>query len=72
MKSVNEKWTKHTDFGIENNNKDHKHVGISKYKNIFAKNYISDWSEEVFAIEKVKNTASWTYVIKIVRKFYEK
>ena len=53
-------------------------VRISKYKNIFAKGYTSNWSEEVFAIKKVKNTVPWTYVIKdlngeeITRKFYEK
>ena len=31
-------------------------VKISKYKNIFAKGYMSNWSEEVFVIKKVKNT----------------
>ena len=30
-------------------------VKISKYKNIFAKGYVPNWSEEVFVIEKVKN-----------------
>ena len=38
-------------------------VRISKYKNIFAKCYVPNWSEEVFVIKKVKNTVSWTYVI---------
>ena len=38
-------------------------IGISKYKNIFAKSYVPNWSEEVFVIKKVKNTVSWTYVI---------
>ena len=33
------------------------------YKNIFAKGYTSNWSEEVFVIKKVKNTVPWTYVI---------
>ena len=36
---------------------------ISKYKNIFAKAYNPNWSEEVFVIKKVKNTVPWTYVI---------
>ena len=27
-------------------------VRISKYKNIFAKDYVPNWSEEVFAIKK--------------------
>ena len=32
-------------------------VTISNYKSIFAKGYIPNWSEEVFLIKKVKNTA---------------
>ena len=35
-------------------------VRISKYKNIFGKGYVPNWSEEVFVIKKVKNTAPWT------------
>ena len=36
---------------------DHKfevgdHVRISKYKNLFAKGYAPNWSEEVFVIKK--------------------
>ena len=38
-------------------------VRISKYKNIFAKGYTPNWSEEVFVINKIKNTVPWTYVI---------
>ena len=38
-------------------------VRITKYKNIFAKDYPPNWSEEVFLIEEVKNTVPWTYVI---------
>ena len=51
---------------------------ISKYKNIFPKGYIPNWSEEVFVIKKVKNTVPWTYEIKdlngeeIIGTFYEK
>ena len=54
------------------------HVRISKYKNIFTKGYASNWSEEVFVINKIKNTVPWTYVIndlngeKIIGSFYEK
>ena len=54
------------------------HVGISKYKNIFAKGYAPNWSEEVFVINKIKNTVLWTYAIndlngeKISGSFYEK
>ena len=45
---------------------------------IFAKGYAPNWSEEIFIIEKVKNTVPWTYVIndlnneEIIRSFYEK
>ena len=35
-------------------------VGISKYKNIFAKSHVPNWFEEVFVIMKVKNTVPWT------------
>ena len=35
-------------------------VRISKYKNIFAKGYIPNWSEVVFVIKKVKNTVPST------------
>ena len=54
------------------------YIRTSKYKNIFAKGYTSNWSEEVFIIKKVKNTVPWTYVIndlngeEIIEKFYEK
>ena len=34
-----------------------KHQSI---KIIFAKDYASNWSKEVFVIEKVKNTVPWT------------
>ena len=52
----------------ESNNKDSKFkigdiVRISKYKNIFAKDYVPNWSEEIFLITKIKNTALWTYAI---------
>ena len=53
-------------------------VRILKYKNIFAKGYVPNWSEEVFMIKKVKNTVPLTYVIsdlkgeEIVGKFLEK
>ena len=54
------------------------HVRISKCKNIFAKGYTPNWSEEIFIIKKVKDTAPWTYVIndlngdEIIGTFYEK
>ena len=59
MKAVNVKSSRY--IGIENNDKNPKfkvgdHVSISKYKNISAKGYITNWSEEVFVIKKLKNT----------------
>ena len=54
------------------------HVRISKYKNIFAKGYVPNWSEEVFIVNKIKNTVPWTYTIsdlnveQIIGSFYEK
>ena len=62
----------------EVNNKDPKfkvgdHVRISRYKNIFAKGYIPNMSEEVFVIKKVKSTIPSTYVINdlMVKKLLE-
>ena len=72
-----------TEYNEESNKKDPKfkicdHVRISKYKNIFAKGYTSNWSEEVFIVSKINNTVPWTYVISdmngedIAGSFYEK
>ena len=71
------------DSSKEINNKDPRFkigdiVRISKYKNIFAKDYVPNWSEEVFVIKKVKSTVLWTCVIsdlkgeEIVGTFYKK
>ena len=32
------------------------HVRISKYRNIFAKGYTPNWSEEIFVVRKIKDT----------------
>ena len=58
MKQVDVKDSAYIDFKREVNDKDPKfkvgdHVGISKYKNILAKGYTPNWSEEVFVIKKV-------------------
>ena len=51
---------------------------ISEYKNIFAKGFVPNWSEEIFVIKNVKNTVPWRYAIcglngeKIVWTFYKK
>ena len=53
------------------------HIRISKYKNIFAKGYVLNWSEEVFIVNKIKNTVPWAYTINdlngelITGTFYE-
>ena len=83
MKPLDVKDNTYIDFKKEIDNKDPKfkvgdHVRISKYKNIFAKGYMPNWSEGVFVIKKVKNTVPWTYVVndlndeKIIGTFYEK
>ena len=80
---VDVKSSKYIDSSKEINDKDPKFkvgdiVRISKYKNIFGKDYVYNWPEEVFVIKKVKNTVPWTYVIsdlkgeEIVGTFYEK
>ena len=68
MKPVDVKDNTYINFIKEVNDKDPKlkvddHVRISKYKNIFAKGYTLNWSEEVFIFKKVKNTVPWTDVI---------
>ena len=83
MKHVDVKDNTYIDFKKEVNDKDPKfkvgdHVRISKYKNIFAKGYTPNWSEEVFVVSKIKNTVPWTYIIndingeKIIGTIYEK
>ena len=68
MKPIDVKDNTYIDFEKEVYNKDPKfkvgdYVRISKYKNIFAKGYMPNWSEEVFVVSKIKNTVPWTYVI---------
>ena len=60
MKPVDIKSSMHFDFNKENNKEGPKfkaddHVRISKYKGIFAKGYVPDWSEEAFVIKKVSD-----------------
>ena len=83
MKPIDVEGNTYIDFEKEVNNKypnfiDGDYVRFSKRKNIFAKGYMPNWSEEVFIISKIKSTVSWTYVInelngeKIIETFYEK
>ena len=81
MKPVNVKSNIYIDSSKEINDKNLKfkigdNVTISKYKNVFAKGYTPNWSEES-VIKKVKNTVPWTYFIndfnreEIVGTFFE-
>ena len=83
MKSINVKDNTYINIGKEFIDNDPKskvgdHVRISKYKNILAKGYTPNWSEEIFVIKEIKNTVPWTYVInelngeEIIGTFYEK
>ena len=68
LKPIDVKSNSYAEYNVDSNQKDPKfkvgdHIRISKYKNIFAKGYDTNWSEEVFVISKIKNTVPWTYVI---------
>ena len=57
MKSVDVKSNSFAEYNKESNEKDLKfkvndHVRISKYKNIFAKGYAPNWSEDIFVVKK--------------------
>ena len=50
---------------------------LLKYRNIFSKDCVSNLSEEVFVIKKVKNSVPWTCVtndfnVVEIETFYEK
>ena len=68
IKLLGVKSSTYIDFDKKNNKENTKfnvgdQVRISKYKNIFAKGYVSNWSDDIFVITKVKNTFPWIYVI---------
>ena len=73
MKPADVKDNTYIDFEKDVNDKNPK----SKYNNIFAKGYMSNWSEEIFIVKKIKNTGPLTYVIndlngeEIIGTFYE-
>ena len=57
MKPIDVKSDSFAEYNEESNEKDPKfkigdHVRISKYKNIFAKGYNPNWSEEVLSLKK--------------------
>ena len=53
-------------------------VRISKFKNIFAKGYTSNWSKEIFIINKIIDTVPYTYNLKdlndeeVIGSFYDR
>ena len=68
MKPIDVKDNMYINTNKEINYKDPKfkvgdYVRISKYKNIFAKGCMPNWSEEVSVVNEIKNTVPWTYVI---------
>ena len=67
----------------EHNEKDSRfkvgdRVRISKFKNIFAKGYAPNWSSEIFIVDKINDTVTYTYNLKdlndeeIIGSFYDK
>ena len=83
MKPIDVKDNTYINIDKEVNDKDPKfkvrdHVRTSKYKNIFAKDYTPNWSEEIFVIKEIKNTVPRAYVIndlngeEIIGTFYER
>ena len=59
MKLANIKLSTFIDFDKKNNKEDPKlkasdHISISKYKNIFAKDYALNWPKEVSVIPKLE------------------
>ena len=82
MKPIDVASDSYAEYNEHSNEKDPKfkvadQLRISKYKNIFAKGYTQNWSEEVFVVSKIENTVPWTYVISdlngepITGSFYE-
>ena len=68
MKPVDVNPDMHVEYNKENNKEGSKfkvgdHARISEYKNIFAKDFVPNWSEEIFVIKRVKNTVPWRYAI---------
>ena len=68
MKPIDVTSDSYAEYNEDCNKKDPKfkvddYLRISKYKNIFAKGYTPNWSEEVFVVSRIKDTVSWTYVV---------
>ena len=76
MKPIDVKTDFYAEYNVGSNEKDLKlslgdHVRTSKYKNIFAKGYGPNWSEEFSVISKIKNTVPQTLMIYMVKKLLE-
>ena len=67
----------------EHNEKDSRfkvgdRVRISKFKKIFAKGYTPNWSKEIFIVDKINDTVTYTYNLKdlngkeIIGSFYDR
>ena len=77
MKPIDVKSNKYINSSQEINDEDPKFkiddiVRILKYKNIFAKGYVPNCSEEVFGITKVKKTLLATLKVKKLLKCFMK
>ena len=83
MKPIDVEDDSFAEYNEQSNEKDPKfkvgdHVRFSKFKNIFAKRYTTNWIDEIFIVKKIKNAVSWTYIISDLNgeetagSFYEK
>ena len=82
MKPVDVKKNKRV-YTDEHNEKDSRfkvgdRVRISRYKNIFAKEYTPNWNKQIFIVEKINDTVPYTYNLKdlndeeIIGSFYDR
>lgn len=68
---------KHTSLLTTNKFKMGDHVRISKYKSVFAKGYLPNWTTEIFTIRKIQDTQPFTYLLRdyqgndVVGAFYD-
>ena len=83
MKPIDVKHNNKRVYIDENNEKDSRfkvgdRVRISKFKNMFAKGYVPNWSSEIFIVDKVNDTIPYTYNLKdlndeeIIGRFYDR
>ena len=43
-------------------------VRITRYKNVFSKDYVENWSREKYSIDFVLKSNTWTYKIKDLKR----